>query len=198
MRKQKNEYAPGQESWETPDDLVSSILEELPVPTQGHWCEPCAGTGQIIRAVNAHYGTKGPSWTAIELRHEHYAELRRQAVERLLPAGNYLLASGGVGCGLWDGVRCDVTIMHPPEHSAPRFVQKALVLSDWVLMLQRADWQDPALRATPPDRYLFDGPVQFMDGPALSPPVYYAWFVWPPVEQGRFRAEASTYTIPAS
>ena len=53
------------EHYPTPAWLVDRLLEAVDLPG-GHWLEPSAGDGAIIRAVNAR--RQDVQWTAVELR----------------------------------------------------------------------------------------------------------------------------------
>lgn len=70
QRLSKAEQAGGQhEAYETPAWCVRRLLEAAPLPS-GKWLEPCAGSGNIIRAVRDIAGYADVSWTACEIREE--------------------------------------------------------------------------------------------------------------------------------
>lgn len=142
------------------------------------WLEPCAGTGNVIRAVEEYYGRPGTvthakrSWTAVE---------KDEALAKSIP----------LEAKVWGGVsffnveldepRYDVVITNPPYLLAMDFVEASLKIADTVCMLLRLNFcgsekRNSFFRKHMPDIYVLPNRPSF-DGKG-SDSIEYAWYVW--------------------
>lgn len=161
----------------TPAWCVRRLLERLALPA-GNWLEPCAGDGAIIRAV----GRQDVTWTAVELRHE----ARGRLVE-VVDSTEVFVGFDFVG-GDFGGTEFAAVITNPPFSLALPFIEHALELAPWVVMLLRLNFLASAGRAEffreqAPDVYVLPNRPSFTDD-GRTDATEYAWFVWPP-ERGR-------------
>lgn len=168
------------EFYPTPTWAVRRLLERLPLPS-GKWLEAGAGEGAIVRAVREHagFGDEAPHITALELRPECYRPLVDAG------ANEIVLGSFQQHAASWaaSGRRFMVTIMNPPFSQALAFVEQALVISDWVICLERTPWigdaqeRYEAFSWRMPNEYRV-GRIDFNGEGGDSVP--YSWFVWGP------------------
>lgn len=170
------------EFYPSPSWTVYRLLERLELPG-GAWLEPGAGDGNIIQAVGA--VRTDVRWTAVELRAECEERLvRLPGVERVA-IGSFITGAARLAAS---GKHFTVAIGNPPFSLALPFVQLALELADWVVMLERSFWiEDGAdrkdwMRQHLPDAYRI-GRVDFNGRGGDS--TGYSWFVWPPGERRR-------------
>lgn len=204
------------ENWETPFWTVRRLLEEIWLPP-GEWIEPCAGNGRIIQAVN----DDRPGafrWTACELRKECEPALKKQKglVHLSCPVdfvkGFAAVAHKGKHPSVADPRVSffDVAITNPPFSQSMEILQRCLVLCEYVVMLQRANWvgsganngKNDFLRGCMPDIYNIPDRVKFLingkfprhpegaksrdgkvdlSGQLMSgDSIEYCWYVWGP------------------
>src|SRR5690606_22897195 len=111
------------------DTIILSDLLKLP---GGRWIEPCAGTGNIIKAVNRL--RDDVDWIVCELQemfHDRFLRpLLRPGRDILLPPGDYVHRE-------WPFPTADVLIMNPPFSLTMQFVEVSFVRAHHVLCLQR-------------------------------------------------------------
>ena len=175
----------------TPAWCVHRLLEEVKLPG-GHWCEPAAGEGHLIRAVRE--VREDVWWSAIEIRPEC-----RKPLERL----GATVQIGDALTRRWDyrPELVSVVITNPPFSLAEHFVAKALDTAATVALLLRLDFLGGGKRAaffrrTPPDVHPLPNRPKFVHG--RSDRWEYAWFVWRP-HRDRKRGEVSVLaTTPVS
>lgn len=204
------------ELWETPLWTVRRLLEEVWLPP-GEWCEPCAGNGRIIRAVNE--DRPGAfRWTTCELRKECAPVLKQLdgVVNVACPTDFVKDFEAYKQRGKHPQIAdprisfFDVLIMNPPFSLSMEMLSKALAISEYVVMLQRANWvgsganngKNDFLRGCMPDVYNLPDRVKFLiDGKFPRYPVgtmsrdgkkdlsgqlmpgdsiEYCWYVWGP------------------
>jgi hypothetical protein len=153
------------DAYETPGWCVERLLEACPLPG-GLWLEPCAGTGAIIRAVQA--VRKDVRWWAIEKRPEVYPAL-------------YDLVVGGPGGGanhvaigdyladrpVPDPALVPVVITNPPFFIAQQVIEQSLKLGRTVVMLLRLNYlaseaRSEFMRANIPDWYVLPNRPSFV------------------------------------
>lgn len=155
----------------TPLWAVRRLLEACPLPA-GAWLEPGAGSGNIIRAVNAR--RSDVRWTAIEKRPEEERHLRGLPnVERVVIA-DYL--------SIRTSRRFDVAITNPPFVLAQEFIEKSLTLAVHVVMLLRLNFlasgkRAEFMRAHPPDVYVLPNRPSFTPN-GRTDSIEYAWMHW--------------------
>lgn len=170
------------ENYETPDWAVKRLLEAIDVSIypsvtrNARWLEPCAGSGNIIKAVNKYWGANIIKWTAIDA-HPRNLRLLREIIPRgRVIQGNYFEQKLRRGYS--------VIISNPAFTIAYEVVQKSLLYADYVIMLLRLEWLATAKRhdfisTHVPDVYVLPNrPSYTLDGKTDSSE--YAWFVWPP------------------
>ncbi len=161
----------------TPAWCVHRLLEDVQLPG-GHWSEPCAGDGAVIKAVNEI--REDIVWSAIELRLE--------CRQRLMRTGARVRIADALESPwqLHDEI-IDVVITNPPYALAEEFLEKALKMAPFVAMLLRLDFlgsarRAPFFRTTPPDVHVLPNRPSFVRGGHDN--CEYAWFVW---HEGRER-----------
>lgn len=170
-----NRGAERQESnnYPTPAWCVHRFLEATILPP-GHWLEPSAGEGGIIRAVES--VRSDVRWSACEIR-DTEADLRasvRTPFEFYFPRTDFLTLTTS---SRWDVVLgnapyCDETQAH---------IEKALGLAGVVAFLLRLNFlgsegRAPFFRAHPPSVYVLPNRPSFVGGKTDS--CEYAWFAW--------------------
>tara|TARA_R100000664_G_scaffold1650_1_gene4254 strand:+ start:6068 stop:6727 length:660 start_codon:yes stop_codon:yes gene_type:complete len=155
----------------TPAWCVDRLLERLGagvLPTSGsRWVEPCAGEGDIVRAVGP-----APKWHLNELR-----DTCRPILTGLVAPENVthhdVLA--------WQTrSQWDVCITNPPFSLAFDVMQWSLQHAHTTCLLLRLNWlgggRSTWLRAHTPDVYVLPNRPSF-DGRSTDS-IEYAWFVW--------------------
>jgi hypothetical protein len=163
--------------YETPTWCVRRLLDRVWLPRRGAtYLEPAAGHGAIIKAVDT-YDASPVGWTAIELRHESKQYLAGLVDGPDLFMGIDFLRGDFVGCD-WD-----VCITNPPYSLAMEFIQEALPLAYFVVMLLRLNFlgslkRSSFFRSEMPDVYVLPNRPSFTGGPTDA--TEYAWFVWTP------------------
>lgn len=165
--------------YETPGWCVRRLLDRVKLPGV-EWLEPAAGKGAIIRAVNASRGML-PKWTAVDLRPETKPHLTDLVDGVDVYAGIDFLRGDFGGCNF------DVVITNPPFSLAMEFIEEALLLAPYVVLLLRLNFLGAGKRAgffagEMPDVYVLPNRPSFTGGGTDA--TEYAWFVWTP-ERGR-------------
>ncbi len=161
----------------TPTWCVHRLLEEIELPG-GHWCEPCAGDGAIIRAVNE--VRKDVVWSAVEIR--------RECDANLVELGATVIIDDALHCE-WQlrPEPISVVITNPPYALAEEFLDHALQAASKVALLLRLNFlgserRAPLFRRCPPDVSILPNRPSFIRGEHDN--CEYAWFVW---HEGRER-----------
>lgn len=181
----------------TPKFCVDRLLDEVPLP-HGHWLEPAAGTGALIRAVNQYAYLTDPfdtaslpsiTWDACEMSFWAYQELKPLCQNLFI--GNFLKTDFEVG-------KYKVIITNPPYSLAMEFIDKALSLKpEKLVLLLRTNFLESEkrvqfMRSNTPDVYVLPSRPSFTGkgNDATS----YAWFVWSktPQTQGIIQVLEST------
>lgn len=182
----------------TPAWPVRRLLEKLELPG-GYWLEPSAGTGDIIRAVNA--VRKDVCWDTVEIRKECEQALN-DAVQ-----GSRFACSVNIRDFLTFKPPTDpwvVCIGNPPYSDAEAFIRHGLELAHQVVYLlrlnfleseARADW----LRELKPDVYVLPNRPSFViphgKRAGATDSTAYAWMRFrrdPRLRMGLCRILAST------
>jgi len=180
----------GAEFYPTPTDALLMLLESklVRLPIFGEWLEPCAGVGRIIEVSQRL--VPDARWTAVEIDRRFDDELCRVLRPgEALCAGNFLEWD-------WRGKLFDLCIMNPPFSLAREFVERALLCSRRVVMLQRSGWfsgtkrpphRDEWLREFCPDKYTLPRRPSFTPN-GKTDSTEYCWYDWPtsrPRREGR-------------
>lgn len=162
----------------TPGWCVDRLLESAhlsdPFKPIGHWLEPGAGDGALIKAVNAKTISK-PTWTAIELQDRFKSDLEPLVGPQNVLIENYLKSDLYVG-------DYNVIITNPPFSLALEFIKKSIELRpNYVCMLLRLNFlgsheRSSFLRKYTPDVYVLPNRPAFVSKKTDS--IEYAWFVW--------------------
>ena len=192
------------EHYPTPAWLVDRLLEAVDLPG-GHWLEPSAGDGAIIRAVNAR--RQDVQWTAVELRPMR-SELLCAAVDATgkTPAEAYkpAIVHSPQDFLTWkpntdrvvmnDERSFSVCLMNPPYSLAAEFIERALYMADVVAAPLRLNFLGSEARAQwfeyvvgMPDVYVSPNRPDFSGQGGDS--CEYAWMVW---------TAARKFDVPAS
>jgi hypothetical protein len=162
--------------YETPSWCVRRLFERVELPG-GVWVEPAAGHGAIIRAVN---GIRSDvRWAGFEIR----PEARPHLEPLVFNTGSFImdfLQTVPLGCA-------KAVVANPPFCLAMEFIEHALTLSDYVVMLLRLNFLGSAkrsafFRSDMPDVYVLPNRPSFTGGGTDA--TEYAWAVWTP-ERGR-------------
>lgn len=168
-----------QETYMTPRWVCESLLRECSLPV-GRWLEPCAGTGNIIQAVNS--VRDDVEWTAVELLHEYESRLRATGARVRL--GDFLDVAFRAQL-----VRAHpkeapfrVVMTNPPYSKTAEFLNACREVSELVVFLLRLNYLEGAERALfwrscPPDVYVLPNRPSFTGGGTDA--TAYAWFVVP-------------------
>lgn len=166
--------------WVTHRLFDEGALGEGQVLPGGRWLEPCAGDGELIRAVNV----KRPDivWSANEIREEMRAVLLPHA-PGIVSIGDFTEMHPET----WDGaLPFDVSITNPPFSLAMPIIRKSLTVAKTTVMLLRLNFwgsqdRQPFLMENPPDTFVLPNRPVFslnkFGKPGTDSPEY-AWFIW--------------------
>lgn len=160
------------EFFPTPPWCTHRLIERATFLPNGTWFEPCAGNGDIIKAVNDIRPGK-ISWHANEIREE--CEPALKGLANRVTFRNFLE---------WpvDGPnQFDVIISNPPFSLALPIIQKSLEIADYVVMLLRLNFVGSTRRTKffkdlMPDFYVIPERPSF-DGEGADS-IEYAWLQW--------------------
>lgn len=156
------------EHWVT--DAALKALPQLAQYSDGIWCEPAAGEGHIVQAVES-FGYH-PTWHLLDLRPECKKPLQKLNVDR-----SRLLITTGEMFQFWAYPKAvDVLITNPPYTFAEDFIRRSLLFAKVVIMLLRLNYigseeREDLFDMFPPDLY----PVHPRPFPDATE---YAWFTW--------------------
>lgn len=156
----------------TPAWCVHRLLERAVLPG-GEWLEPAVGGGAIVAAVNAVRGDV--AWTAIDTR----VVSPLDAYAATFFSADFLSTD--------PAPRWSTIITNPPFSLAFEFVQHALRIAPYVVMLLRVNFLGSAKRSAffrneMPDIYVLPNRPSFTGKGTDA--TEYAWMVWTP-ESGR-------------
>jgi len=178
----------GTDTYYTPAYCTHRIIEALPQLPGGVWCDAGAGNGEILKAVKSL--RDDIVWVAIELREE--CEESLEAAATVVHIGDFLEVTPQLHRRLLSRVshlpKYSVLVMNPPFRIAFEFLQKALEIADYVVMLQRINFlgsreRSDFFRADPPDLYVLPDRPSFTGGQGDS--IEYGWFVFGPERSRR-------------
>jgi hypothetical protein len=160
----------------TPAWCVRRLLERVELPG-GTWLEPAAGEGAIIRAAQR----ADVTWTAAELRHECRPALVEVVDGPEVHTGIDFLKGDFGGCDF------SVVMTNPPFSMAMEFIEEALTIGSYVVMLLRVNFLGSAkrsafFRSEMPDVYVLPNRPSFTGKGTDA--TEYCWAVWTP-ERGR-------------
>lgn len=179
--KDKKEERDPFDYYPTPNWCVQRFLEKashrLPI---GHWIEPAAGNGAIIRSVSQFgKGFENVKWTSVEIQDRFKEQLSE--VSKTVHIGNFIKY-------LNPPPKAEVCITNPPYKLAESMVKHAQTQAKVVVMLlrinflaseTRRDWMDQDT----PDIYVIPNRPSFRG--KGSDATEYAWFVWDDKSCGR-------------
>jgi hypothetical protein len=166
------------EFYPTPAWCVRRLFEAFHPPA-GHWCEPFAGDGAIVRAVNAR--RSDVTWDVVEhdVRHKSLLEATADNVRESYWMDYF-------ACGPVLGTEYDVVITNPPFSRALDFLEGERAAtnpdaSTVVILLLSLGFFGAQERAAffqlhMPDLYILPNRPSFTGSGSDS--VTYAWFVW--------------------
>jgi hypothetical protein len=182
--------------YDTPAWPVHRLLERVHLPLEGRWLEPCAGNGSIRAAVESWRPDMGKAieWTEVDIAPRREGITKADFFEWIWKQP--------IRPGLFD-----VTPSNPPYQFALKFAFWSTRVSKVTALLLRLNWlegaatEEPArfefLRETKPDLYILPNRPEFrLDGKPLvrkgkevkgSDATAYAWYVWHPDCDGRYR-----------
>jgi len=153
----------------TPHWTVHRLLEALELPA-GVWFEPCAGEGDIVKAVNSK--RQDVRWSLNELRKECAPSLRGlERIEQVRFCD--ILASH-------DLPQADVCITNPPFTIAQEILEHLAGRYEHLIFLQRVNWcagpRADLFRKLKPSLYVLPNRPSFIGGSTDS--IEYGWWVF--------------------
>jgi hypothetical protein len=157
------------------DSLIDAGIPPLPFDSSLPWLEPCAGSGTIIKAFDM------VDWHAVELDEKYRQDLDTiDNVQTVSCPQDFLTKDFKQ--------RYAAVLTNPPYTLSFDFVQKAMSLSDTVIMLLRLNWLGSIdrydfLKAATPDVHILTPRPSFVYGTTDS--TEYAWYVWSPFSTGK-------------
>lgn len=165
--------------------VVDCLMNAGPDLPGGLWLEPCAGTGNIVDAVNAH--RSDVSWMLTEVLEEQCTVLRERYTAPILCQSSLEpMALPGIP---------DVIITNPPFSLAWEMlnVWAALYPTSHIVLLLRLNFLGSAVRADlltgyPPDVYVLPNRPSFVGAEIVrgkTDSIEYAWMHWGPVPRAR-------------
>jgi len=163
--------------YETPPFVCNRLLEAVPLPP-GRWLEPCAGSGNIIRAVNAR--DLNVEWSGCEIRPE-----TQDVLAPLCPGGLHIFDFLALPEDDFGG-KFDVALTNPPYSLAQEFIEKCMRMSRQTVMLLRLNFLESEtrcefMRRYPPDVFVLPNRPIFSinkHGKPGSDSTAYGWFRW--------------------
>jgi hypothetical protein len=178
VRRKKADRAGGEhEVYETPAWCVRRLLEAAPLPS-GKWLEPCAGSGNIIRAVRDIVGYAEVSWTACEIREECRAALEALDVAEL-HIGDFLVTQP---TDLDRRFPFDVIVTNCPFTKAAEFIEACRAMAPLVAMLLPIQYFSGAKRVDLFAKHMPSTILQLPDRPQFigdgSNSIEYGWWIW--------------------
>lgn len=157
------------DQYPTPKWCVTRLLERAHLPG-GLWLEPCAGAGNIVRAVTDM--RSDVMWSASEIMPEYESELREACGGGSVEMGDFFETAPR---------RYDAVITNPPYRMAQQFITRCMELSEVVVMLLRVNFlasqrRSKFMREHTPDVYILPDRPSFTGKGTDS--IEYGWFVW--------------------
>ena len=169
------------DAYETPGWAVHRLLEKLQLPRGGTWLEPCAGSGNIIRAVQEVYREH---WGAVEIRKECQADLEQLGVK---PFIEDFLAIDPKSL-----LHFQVLLTNPPYSLAQQYIERGLEIADHVVVLLRLNFlaseeRQAFLSTHTPDIYVLPNRPSFVQAVSCTNQIHpaacpYQVFFKPSVE----------------
>jgi hypothetical protein len=158
------------DNYATPLWCVHRALEAIALP-DGVWCDPCAGTGNIIQGTQM--VRPEISWKAYELRPE--------CLEPLVNIDSHPTIVDFTSTYLRPP-EFDVILMNPPYRLAQEFIEKSLQCADHVVALLRLNYlgsnsRNAFMRNDCPDVYVLPNRPSF-ESNGRTDSIEYAWMHW--------------------
>ena len=158
------------DTYGTPLWCVHRALEHIALP-DGLWCDPCAGTGNIIQATQM--VRPEVTWKAYEIRAE--------CLEPLVNIGSDPTIVDFTSTNL-KVPEFDVVLMNPPYRLAQEFIEKSLRHADHVIALLRLNYlgskaRNAFMRNDCPDVYVLPNRPSF-EYNGRTDSIEYAWMHW--------------------
>jgi hypothetical protein len=139
-----------EENYPTPPWCVHRLLDELELPRGGHWFEPCAGEGSIVRAANSYYQGRSlpaPAWSLCEIREECRAGMLQLAKPEEVFLGDIRKISEDLRLRTSRKWAFDVAVTNPPYSLAGEIIAHCRLLAPIVIMLLRMNFLASEKRA---------------------------------------------------
>lgn len=163
------------------------MLEAVDLPPgKNSWLEPCAGSGNIIRAVQMYLPQI--RWRSWEIREDCRSIL--ESLDAAPAIGDFLSPEASA--------EADVAVMNPPFRLAQPFIEKCLASAPVSVVLLRLNYLASAKRSSfmrrhCPDIYVLPDRPSF-SGDSKADSIEYAWFVFhrEPRSSGRISVLAPT------
>lgn len=189
----------------TPSHVTDVFIRNNPDLPGGHWLEPCAGEGSIIRAVNA--ARQDVTWSYCEIRKECAPTLQRMCRRGELGGESH-------GCGvigdylttqMLSGKHYDVIITNPPFSHAQEVIEHSMELAPQalIIMLLRINFYESEhrngwMRQYMPDSHVLANRPSFVKnwqtGKRGADATAYAWMTW---HGARKRKHGNIYLLPS-
>src|SRR5580692_6888521 len=179
----------------TPSWSIERILEVLDLPISHHgvlpayWFDPCAASGELIRATNAWLGPRGNvRWHACELRPECAPILH--TVANPVVIGDFLKVVPA---------HYDVVLTNPPYSLAEEFIRACVPVAQHTVMLLRLNWLEghaELFKQFPADFWVLPNRPAFARnkrGKIACDATAYCWVHWHPGATGLLRWLARTH-----
>lgn len=193
----------------TPSHVIDVFIRNTDLPG-GHWLEPCAGEGSIIRVVNR--VRQDIDWSYCEIRKECEPTLKRMCQRGELIHDRARARLSG-GCGVIGDYlttpfldrRYDVIITNPPFSHAQQVIERSMELAPQALIIMllrinyyESDTRNSWLRQYMPDSHVLANRPSFVKnwqtGKRGADATAYAWMTW---HGARKRRHGNIYLLPS-
>lgn len=170
------------DAYYTPNWCVDRLMEDpdLPFDLSGLWLEPCAGGGDIAKAIKTR-GIWDPILISGDIRGECSAQLKRCSDD--VYTGDFRSFDYSALLEKHNRDRFDVLITNPPFSLAEDFMAKGMKIAHYTCLFLRINFlasksRCSFLRMFPPDVFVLPNRPSFT-GNNRTDATEYAWFIWP-------------------